>query len=149
MFPDPDSVQSRTQREGEAVTNRRVRQQTAMELVDTKAIKLDPMKGPLKKGHHAAIGAELSGLQTEVGVTLDSGAQVPAISLACASVAWRGQDSKIKELEQLGESTVRPRAFTGCERMTSPQKFFWFKGPRHDRTTKHLGKRDMMQLFPL
>ena len=125
MFPPPDDVVSRPQREVESVVNRKVRQQTEVAPVDTKHLPLPPLTAPLKKGLHAEFSARLSGLDGKVGVTADSGAQVPAISLNCASRAWRGQEAKVKALEDLKAA----RAFTGCERMLTPQKFFGFKGP--------------------
>ena len=82
------------------------------------------MEEALKRGIHMEHEATLAGLDVKIKVTADSGAQVPAISLDCASIAWRGQDAKVKQLEGL-----RARTFTGCERMVTPQKFFGFKGP--------------------
>ena len=86
---------------------------------------MPPLAEPLKKGLHAELEARLGGLEHRIGVTADSGAQVPAISLQCASLAWRGQEAQVKALEDLKAA----RAFTGCERMMTPQKFFGFKGP--------------------
>ena len=87
-----------------------------MEPVNTQVLPLPKMLGPLKRGHHAEFTATLSGLTRTVGVTADSGAQVPAISLQCASEAWRGQEIMVKQLETLRGA----RAFTGCERLATP-----------------------------
>ena len=45
MFPDPDEVTSRPQREEGSVVTRRVRSQQKVEPVDTKALPLPRMQG--------------------------------------------------------------------------------------------------------
>jgi hypothetical protein len=125
MYPEPEPATARPIREGLSATNRKMRPEQAALQVNTTKLQLPPLTGPLKRGHHQEFSAKLSGLDITIGVTADSGAQVPAISLRCASEAWRGQEAKVKQLENLKAA----RAFTGCERMITPQKFFGFKGP--------------------
>ena len=55
----------------------------------------------MRKGVHAEHEATLSGLGAKIDVAADSGALVPAISLECASIAWRSQDAEVKQLESM------------------------------------------------
>ena len=55
--------------------------------VNLKALELPQLAVPLRKGVHAEHEATLSGLDVKIDVTADSGAQVPAVSLSCASKA--------------------------------------------------------------